>query len=320
MPDAAPTTPTPAPTQGAAPAQAQPPAQKQFATPAEAQAAAEDGASPAKPEGQQATADKKAEAVRLKKLKVYGKERELPEPLVDSYAQKYLAGEVKLEQLTKKEKELLEREARLKDPKHLWKTLQELGLNPRELAESHVAESLQEELLTPEQKHIRELERKLGEREEQDKSAQEKAQAEAHKAEVQKHQDAFADLFMGAMSKAGLPRESARVVLPRMASLYAANEEAGVETTDEELAAHALDTLKSEHKAVFGKMSLDEKLSWLGDDFLLELRRHDIKQMKARLAGGAPAPQARPANPEPKPTPPGARKGRWELIENEFLK
>lgn len=320
MSDVAPAAPAAAPTNTP---QAQQTAQK--APQGEGNPEAQGGnteATPRQGEGSAAPRESAAqkEAARRLKLKVYGKEREVPETEALAYAQKYLAGEMKLDALSKREKEFTEKEARLKDPQYLWQLLQQAGHNPTELAEAKLREAIEAESLSPQEKRARELEAKLKGYEDMEAQRELQTKHQQHEAEMKHYQNEFSQLFQQTLEATGLPLKSAPAVFPRMARLYETNMAHGIESTPEEMAAEVMEGLKAEHSQVLAKMSLQEKLNWLGDDFLLELRRYDVGRIRQKKSGmtanNNPTPQA--------PQPPAANDNssfdRWKWIQENILK
>lgn len=138
---------------GAAP-QAQPQTSKTKSAPAEA-----------KPE---ATDAETAEAIRKLKLKLNGRELELPEADVIALAQMGGSARAKWEEAARLRKEAEAREAKLKNKATLREGLKELGYSDeqiRELATEVISHHLNDEMLSPEERAFREREAQLKARE-----------------------------------------------------------------------------------------------------------------------------------------------------------
>lgn len=200
-----------------------------------------------------------------------------------------------------------------KDPRS---ALRELGVDLRKLSESTILEEMELEQMTPEARRAYEAEQKLKKYEEEKARAEEEKQRATFEAEKARHQDEFSNLFMETMGKTGLPKESARWVAYRMAHLYAQNEEAGLESTPEEMAAYVMQGVQTEHRGVLSGLKGKALLEYLGPDVVREVLSGHLEGVRARrgtvAAPVAPAPrQAAPAQQQPA----NPRRGRWEMID-----
>ena len=261
-----------------------------------------------------------AEARRLK-LRIDDREVELDESEVVANYRKGKDSSRLLSKVEQRRQEALKAKAeaegllsRLKsDPRG---ALRELGVDVRKLSESTILEEIELEKMSPAERRAHELQKKLDEHESAKQKAEEEKERAAHEQEVARHKDEFANLFLDVMERTGLPKTSGRFVVARMASLYAQNEEAGLESSPEEMAAHVMRGLEAEHRGVLSGLEGDALLERLGPDVVRKvLGAHLAKVNKKRSERGIdPAPAVRP-KPLPQPTTPNPRKGRWAAIE-----
>lgn len=113
-------------------------------------------------------------AERTFKLKVYGQERELPEKDVIAAAQRFIAGQDAFKRTQKEQATFVERFK--KDP---WAVMQELELDPDQLAHDRLLAKIKRERMTPEQRELEDL-----------KSEKQKwTEKQAQEAEMQKQQE-----------------------------------------------------------------------------------------------------------------------------------
>lgn len=232
--------------------------------------------------------------------------------------------EKRAQEAAKKEQEAEARLAafRSKDAKQIRAALRELGVDELELANMVGREKLEEMELTPEQKKIREYERREEARKEEEAKRQNEEKSAKEKAEEERHVGELSELFTSVMEKAGLPKESAGAVFPRIARLYEAVEGSGGQVDPDLAAERVKSALQAEHRALYWKPGTDGKPSlnhealkaMLGDDAYKELRRAAVAEYRASKAGGvAPPPQPiQRTEPEPKPQKPG---NFWKELE-----
>lgn len=265
-----------------------------------------------------------AETRRLK-LRIDGQEREFDESEVLANFQK---GRNSAQMLTKAQQaraDALKAKAeadgilgKLKDKGNIRNVLQELGYTREELrkmSEADILEAIEEEKLSPAERRAKDLERQLAERDKEKAKQDEERQQVAHKEEVARHKDEISGLFMETMEATGLPKSSSRFVMHRMAQLYMQNEEAGLESTPEEMAAHVMAGLQTEHRGVLSGLKGDALMTYLGPDVVKEVLVANLAKVRAGKGGAAPAPAAQ-RNPPPEAKPANPRRGRWEQIDS----
>lgn len=230
--------------------------------------------------------------------------------------------EQRAQEATKLKEEAETRLSRLKskDLREQRAALKELGLDEFALADAVAREYTEAERLTPEQKRIRELEQKAAEREEADRKAKEEEGKKAEGAETERHREQFSTLFLDVMQRAGLPRESAGMAFPRLATLYQAADVAGVEVDPDVAAERLKDAFRKEHTALYrkkdGTLDLDAFEASLTPEDWKALNRRAVEKFRAARAGGAPVVQ--PKQPaveqrEEKQTN-GARRNFWKTL------
>lgn len=236
---------------------------------------------------------------RRMKLKVDGDEQERDEEEVIRLAQLRLAEGNRFDAHAKEkkafEKEKREHAAALeafkKDPAGFFR---KMGMDPREWAEGHVHESMQDDNLTAEQKELRDAKKKLQEIEAEKKSAEEKAQQER----IEKLADAEAERLNTELPKllaaANLPKSPR--TLARVAELWLTNEEQGLDLPLESLVDLAREQYLSEVQAIFGSADGEQLLKLLGEQNAKKIRKADLARLrKGPGTTAAPAQTSKPA-------------------------
>jgi hypothetical protein len=214
--------------------------------------------------------------------------------------------------------------ARLKssDMKERRAALKELGLNEMDLARTIAEEVTALEQLTPEQRRIRELEEREAAREAEARKAKDEEGKKAQEAEVERHREEFANVFLDVTQRAGIPRESAQVAFHRLAAMYQA---AGGELDPDVAAVRLKDALRKEHTALYrkqdGALDLDAlEASLTPEDWKAINRRAVEKYRASRGISGAPRPPPQPIEEHPEPPTSGAKRGGnfWKTLDKQY--
>jgi hypothetical protein len=227
-------------------------------------------------------------------------------------------------QETQREREALDAKlARLKssDIRERRAALKDLGLDEMELARSVAEEVTALEQLTPEQRRIRELEEREAAREAEARKAKDEEGKKAQEAEVERHREEFANVFLDVTQRAGIPRESAQVAFHRLAAMYQA---AGGELDPDVAAVRLKDALRKEHTALYrkqdGALDLDAfEASLTPEDWKAINRRAVEKYRASRGAGGAPRPPPVAEEQPVAPTNGTSKPGNfWKRLEKQY--
>jgi hypothetical protein len=158
-----------------------------------------------------------------------------------------------------------------------------LSINQRELAEKMLLESLEEEMLTPEQRKLREYEGKLKEFE--SKEQQIKREAEEREAEQRKElkRQEIGQLFAKAMESTPLSKdpETAAMAMRDMAMMLRVAKERGLEVGAEELAKHAEAKYQKAMYSLANTLEGEDLISFLGEEVVKKIRKADLARLKA---------------------------------------
>ena len=237
--------------------------------------------------------------VKKLKLKVDGQEYEEEVDLDDEeglkrHLQMSKAAQKRMSEAAKKQKDLEELAKVFKGPvKDIFKYADAIGKTPQQLRqelEDYFASQLEEEMLTPEQKAVRdaqEIIKRDKQREEDERAAKEAAERE----HWQKHYaQEYDKKITEALSTSGLPKTPKTV--KRMAKLMSKNLEMGLDLEPKDLVNIVRDEYLSEIKELFGASDGDTLLKMLGDDVANKIRKSDLARLKG---GGNVAPPRKPS-------------------------
>lgn len=244
---------------------------------------------------QAAQAAAQAAEVKKWKLKAQDKEIELTEQELVRRAQLGLGADAKFQeaaQMRKSAEALFE--ALRSNPLEVL-TNPQLGLNFRELAEQYLAGELQNEMLSPEQRELKQLREW---REKQEAEAEARRQSEmtaAQQQEFQRHMERAAKEYDTKISEvladSGLPKTAYTV--KRVAELLKGALQKGYDLDVRTAVDMVRETYNGDFRSMFGGLKGESLVKFLGDDVLREIRQHDLARIKAKLEGQAvPAPAA----------------------------
>jgi hypothetical protein len=192
--------------------------------------------------------------------------------------------------------------------KDFWGVARELGIDTAEMSQKEILEQIRLEQMTPEQRKLHELEKRLKGHDEEKAKAEEEQKKTAHGQEVERHKNELASLFLETMERTGLPKSSGRFVISRMASLYAQNDAAGLESTPDEMAEHVMAGLRAEQQGMLGGLDGEALLSHLGPDVVTKVLQANLAKVRQKR-GGAPVAQ-QPTSPRVAAKPPaGLQRG-----------
>lgn len=191
--------------------------------------------------------------------------------------------------------------AMLKDPKTLREILKDprVGIDVQKMAEEIVWEQIQEQQLTPEQKAQRDMQKKLDEYENRDKTAKQTEAQQRHQAAVAQHEQAYASKIQKALEAGGIPRTESAVA--RMADYLLRAAEHGIDLSPDELVQQVRQDYMQDVASLLGSVDGDQLMQFLGEENAKKLRAADLKRLQNPTANPfsrAPKPKAEPVQRE----------------------
>lgn len=158
-----------------------------------------------------------------------------------------------------------------------------LPINQRELAEKMLLASLEEEMLTPEQRKLKEYEAKLGEYESKDQAVKrEHEERETEQRREIKRQE-ISQMFTKAMESTPLSKdpETAAMAMRDMAMMLRAAKERGIEVSAEDLAQHAQNKYQKAMYSLANQLEGEDLIGFLGEDVIKKIRKADLARLRA---------------------------------------
>lgn len=202
-----------------------------------------------------------------------------------------------------------------KDAQEFFKRLQEdpvsvlqdkrIGIDFRQIAEEYLAKQLEEQMLTPEERRLKQAEQIIREREQESKDRQSKAEQE-EMAKLQAHYtETLQKTIVDALSSGGVPKT--RSTVKRMAELMKRNIDLGLDMEPRHLAQLVREDYQREIKEIFEATDDDGLLALMGDPIANKIRKADLKRLKAsqpaskvsqQPASSAPKAESKPMSPD----------------------
>jgi hypothetical protein len=219
------------------------------------------------------------EAAKKYKVKVDGQELEVDEQeLLRGYTHQKAANK-KLQEGLAARKQAEQFVAMMKDPEKFYETAKKLGHDPRLLAEKYLAAQLEDELLDPRDKELKEAKRKLKhieDMERQQKEAVEKQRNEALKAKYAKD---YSDQFVSALEETGLP--PTKPMVAEMAKYISRSAQLGFKMTAAEAAQLVKEDIQIAHQRLIGDADGETLIRLLGDQVANKVRKFDVAKLKS---------------------------------------
>lgn len=232
------------------------------------------------------TPEQKAQMIKTFKLKVDGEEIEEQIDLADEEGLKRQlqlarAAQKRMQEASRQKAEAESFIQRLKTNPLEVLNDPSLGVNFRQIAEEYLAEQLEQELMSPEEKRIREAERIIREREAEMKAAREREESEQIERLKNHYAQDYDKKITEALQTSGLPKTPKTV--KRMAELMKMNLSNGLDLEPKDLVQLVREDYVQEMKSIFGAADGEALFNLLGDDVVTKIRKTDLQKLKAKL-------------------------------------
>ncbi len=168
----------------------------------------------------------------------------------------------------------------------------------RQLAEQFLAQQLEAEMLSPQEKQVKEREAKLRRYEEQEKQTKADAEAKQAQAMEEHYAQEYQKTIISALETTSLPKNAFTV--KRMADLMQKNLQHGLELEPSMLAKIVKEDYQKELVGLIGGSDAEQILAMFGDDVANKIRKADLAKLKAgQFQSKAPSNQVVPNQPKP---------------------
>lgn len=158
-----------------------------------------------------------------------------------------------------------------------------LPINQRELAEKMLLASLEEEMLTPEQRKLKEYEAKVKDYETKEQAAAREREEHVTEQRREIKRQEISQMFAKAMESTPLSKdpETAAMAMRDMAMMLRAAKERGIEVSAEDLAQHAQAKYQKAMYSLANQLEGEDLIGFLGEDVIKKIRKADLARLKA---------------------------------------
>lgn len=236
------------------------------------------GETPAAPtEG--AVTEAAKEAMRRHKVKVDGEELEVDEEeLKRGYSHQRAANKILQEGITKR-KQAEEFITSMRDEQKLMDVIKKLGHDPRKLSEKYLAAQLEDEMMDPRDRELRDTKAKLRQIEEMEKQQREEVQKKRHEELKAKYAKDYTETFVEALKKTELP--PTKPMVAEMAKYIARAAKIGFKMTPEEAAQLVKEDIQTAHQRLIGDSDGEILIKLLGEQVANKIRKYDTDKLKS---------------------------------------
>lgn len=220
-----------------------------------------------------------AEAMRKYRVKVEGKELEVDEKeLLRGYGHQRAASRMMNE--AKAERSKAEKALQmLNDDEQLETILKKMGKDPRKLAEKILSKHLEDELMDPRDKELRDAKAKLKHLEDMETKQKEeiaKRRLDEVKARFMKEYETD---FVAALDESGLP--PTKPMVAEMAKYISRSAKIGFKMSAKEAAQLVKEDIQLAHQRLIGDADGDKLIALLGEGVANKVRKYDTGKLKS---------------------------------------
>lgn len=219
------------------------------------------------------------EAMRRHKVKVDGQELEVDESeLIRGYGHQRAANKALQEgkALRKQSEEFINM---MKDEGKLFDVMKKLGHDPIKLAEQYLVAHLEDELMDPRDKELRDTKGKLKQIEDMEKMQREAVEQRRHEEMKSKHMKDYETQFVEALKVSQLP--PTKPMVAEMAKYISRSAQIGFKMSPQEAAQLVKEDLQQAHMRLIGDSDGETLIRLLGEDVANKVRKWDTSRVKS---------------------------------------
>ncbi len=175
--------------------------------------------------------------------------------------------------------------ALMKDPDKAFEVLAKLGHDPRALTEKFLASKLQDEMMDPRDRELRDAKARLAQIEEMEKQQKDAVKAQHDAAMKKKYAEEYTKQFTDVLKSTGLPQTKETVA--EMAKYIHRSAKIGFEMTPQEAAKLVQEDITQRQIAIFSQTDGETLLKLMGDETaakILAARGAKVKTPESGLA------------------------------------
>lgn len=220
-----------------------------------------------------------AEAIKKFKVKVDGEDLEVDEnELLRGYSHQRAANKI-LQEGKAARKQAEEFISMMKDPQKFWDTAKKLGHDDRKLAEEFLAKKLEDELMDPRDRELRDVKAELRAEQEQKRLEREALEAQRHEALKKKFAADYTTQFTEALKESKLP--PTKEMVSEMARYIQRSAKIGFQMTAKEAAQLVREDIELKFQRIYGQSDAETLVELLKEEGLKKIREFDVKKLKS---------------------------------------
>ncbi len=166
----------------------------------------------------------------------------------------------------------------MKNPEKFYETARKLGHDPRKLAEEYLARQLEDEMMDPRDRELRDVKKKLQAKEEMEKMAEERKKQAFHEEMKTKYAKDYSDQFVKALESSGLP--PTKPMVAEMAKYIQQAAKLQFKMTADEAAKLVKEDIEVRMRRLIGDSDGETLIKLLGEDTANKVRKWDTSRIK----------------------------------------
>lgn len=166
----------------------------------------------------------------------------------------------------------------MKDKQKLFDAIKKLGHDPRQLSEEYLASVLEEEMLDPREKELRDYKSKLQKYQDLEKQQKEEAQKRRDLEMKSKFAADYEKQFVDALKTTGLP--PTKHMVAEMAKYIHRAAKMEFEMTAVEAAKLVKEDIETAHRNLYGEADAETLVKLIGEQGLQKVRTYDTSRLK----------------------------------------
>lgn len=166
----------------------------------------------------------------------------------------------------------------MKDPGKLMEVIQKLGHDPRGLAEKYLVQQLEEEMLDPRDKELKDARAKLKQIEDMEKKQRDAVENQHKEAMKAKYAEDYTKQFTTALEKSNLPPTKSMVA--EMAKYIARSAQLGFKMSADEAAQLVKEDVQQAHQRLIGDSDGEILIKLLGEEVANKIRKYDTSKLR----------------------------------------
>lgn len=225
--------------------------------------------------------DAAREAIRKYKLKVDGEEVEVDEDELKRGYTHQRAANKKMQEGLKAKKQAEAFITMMKDPSQVKTVMEQLGYTRqqiRDMSEKVLAAELEDELMDPREKEMREYKNKLKAYEDLENKQKEEVERKRDHELKKKYSEEYSTKFIEALKETSLPPTKGMVA--EMAKYIKRAADLNFEMTPQEAAKLVREDVESSYRNLYGEADAETLVKMIGDQGVQKIRGYDVAKLK----------------------------------------